>query len=266
MLPLPHDGAERAAVLEAVLLGAAGLLPSQRNDPPPPGWLDTDYGEEVERLWAAHHEAAGVPPSGVPNLAWQTNRVRPANAPARRLAAAARLLARYVPTPDGLFGPFLRAADTLAPEELAGEWTGMLTVAGDGYWAAHSAFGRAVSSVPNSSADEDDDEVALVGKSRAADMVVNIVLPLALAYANVYGTPDLRDKAEAVYAIYPKLSENKITRAMTDEVFGPRKRGALKTARHQQGLIHLYRTYCEARRCHECPVSGVRSGAGRAGI
>ena len=256
-LPLPRDASERTAVLEAVLLGAAGLLPSQRSDPLLPGWLDTEYGEEIERLWAAHREGAGVPASGVPNLGWQTNRVRPANSPSRRLAAAARLLSSYLPASDGLFGPFLRAADTLAPEELGGEWTGMLTVPGDGYWAAHSDFGRAVSTLPGGSGDEDD-EVALVGKSRAADMVVNIVLPLALAYANVYGTPGLRDKAEAVYAVYPKLSDNRVTRAMTEEVFGPRKRGAVKTARHQQGLIHLYRMYCEARRCHECPVSGVK--------
>jgi hypothetical protein len=257
-LPLPRDASERTAVLEAVLLGAAGLLPSQRSEPPPPGWLDTEYGEEVERLWAAHREGVGVPASGVPNLGWQTNRVRPANSPSRRLAAAARLLSLYLPAADGLFGPFLRAADDLAPEELAGEWTGMLTVPGEGYWAARSDFGRAVSSVPSSSGDEDDDEVALIGKSRAADMVVNIVLPLALAYANVYGTPGLRDKAEAVYTIYPKLSDNRVTRAMTEEVFGPRKRGAIKTARHQQGLLHLYRMYCEARRCHECPVSGLK--------
>ena len=44
---------------------------------------------------------------------------------------------------------------------------------------------------------------------------------------------------------------------MADEAFGPRKRSAAKTARHQQGLLHLYRLYCEARRCYECPLSGL---------
>jgi hypothetical protein len=68
----------------------------------------------------------------------------------------------------------------------------------------------------------------------------------------------LYEKVEAVYAAYPKLAENKITRAMADEVFGPRKGHAIKGARRQQGLIHLYRLYCETRRCYECPVSGLR--------
>ena len=46
---------------------------------------------------------------------------------------------------------------------------------------------------------------------------------------------------------------------VADEAFGPRKRSAAKTARHQQGLLHLYRLYCEARRCYECPISGAAS-------
>ena len=32
--------------------------------------------------------------------------------------------------------------------------------------------------------------------------------------------------------------------------------GAYTTV-YQQGLMHLYRLYCEARRCYECPVSGL---------
>jgi hypothetical protein len=88
-------------------------------------------------------------------------------------------------------------------------------------------------------------------------MVVNILLPLSLAYADTHGKPRLRTHMQAVYAGYRKLAENKITRAMAEEAFGPRKRSAAKTARHQQGLLHLYRLYCEARRCHECPLSGV---------
>jgi hypothetical protein len=88
--------------------------------------------------------------------------------------------------------------------------------------------------------------------------VVNILLPILLAHAETKGKGGLYEKVERVYAVYPKLAENKITRAMADEVFGPRRRNAIKGARRQQGLIHLYRLYCEARRCYECPVSGLR--------
>jgi hypothetical protein len=150
-----------------------------------------------------------------------------------------------------MLGPFIEAAETLSPAELAKEWAGMLKVAGEGYWATHSDFGRGLAGMMA-------EEVALVGESRAADMVVNILLPALLAYADTQGKGALHEKVEAVYAVYPKLSENKVTRAMIEEVFGPRKRNAIKGARRQQGLIHLYRLYCEARHCHECPVSGLR--------
>src|SRR5205807_2277872 len=98
---------------------------------------------------------------------------------------------------------------------------------------------------------------ALVGGSRAADMVVNILLPLLLTHADRNALPHLRDAALKTYAVYPRLEENRITRAMSDEALGPRKAGAINGARRQQGLLHLYKLYCEARRCYECPLSGL---------
>lgn len=217
-LPLTSDPTERATLLEAVLLGAAGLLPSQRSDLAGGDWATSEYVDEVERLWLASAHALSISSQIGLMSGWQWDRVRPANSPLRRLAAAARLLARYAwPVSGlGLLAPFLDRADTYAPQELAKEWTSMLFVQGDGYWANHSDFGRPLAGV-------DKDEVALVGQSRAADMVVNILLSVLLAYADSHGRPALRSEACAVYEVYPKLSENKITRTMQDEVFGPRK-------------------------------------------
>ena len=101
------------------------------------------------------------------------------------------------------------------------------------------------------------EEVALVGSSRASDIVVNILLPLMLALGDFRNEPKLSERALAVYAVYPKLEENRITKQMAEEALGPRKK-AINTARRQQGLMHLYRLYCEARRCYECPLSGLR--------
>lgn len=257
-LPLTSDAAGRATLLEAVLLGAAGFLPSQRPDLTSGDWATSEYVEDVERLWQMSAPLLSLSPQRGAVQGWHWDRVRPANSPLRRLAAAARLLARYAWPRNGLgvLASFLDKVDHYAPAELAKEWMGMLIVPGDGYWANHSDFGRPLAGVDN-------DEIALVGQSRAADMVVNILLPLLLAYADSHGKARLREQASAVYEVFPKLSENKITKAMQDEVFGPRKRSAPKTARHQQGLLHLYRLYCEARRCYECPVSGLREGRNR---
>ncbi|MEP6774774.1 MAG: DUF2851 family protein [Chloroflexota bacterium] len=251
---LPYSGSlsERATLLEAVLLGAAGLLPSQRPDLTAHDWVTSDYIEDIERLWQANAPILSLSLHKSAIEGWQWDRTRPANSPPRRLAAMSRLLARYAWTRggSGLSGSFLDIMETLDPSELAKEWIGMLAVPGDGYWANHSDFGRPLAGL-------DKEEVALLGSSRAADMLVNILLPLSLAYADTHGKPHLRTRTQALYVTCPRLAENKITKAMADEAFGPRKRSAAKTARHQQGLLHLYRLYCEARRCYECPVSGL---------
>lgn len=251
LLPLGRDGADRARVLEGVLLGAAGLLPSQRHRLGEMDWESAQYAEETEALWNAHSRLLEVPPEGVPGLGWNTEKVRPANSPARRLAGAARILGRLLWEEGGMLGPFSRArGDT--PAALGKAWTRLFNVAGEGYWAGHADFGHGMGDVGQGK-----EEIALVGSSRAADMVVNILLPLMAAVGDVRGEARLGERARSVYAAYPKLEENRITRQMAEEAFGPRKK-AINSARRQQGLIHLYRLYCEARRCYECPLSGLK--------
>ncbi|HYP39599.1 MAG TPA: DUF2851 family protein [Chloroflexia bacterium] len=249
LLPLGRDESERATLLESVLLGSAGFLPSQRPGIGDLDWLSSQYAEEVERMWRTYSPILSLSPDIPQAEGWVTDRVRPANSPARRLAAAARLLARLLWEQGGMLAPFLATA-SLPARELVKRWTSLFTVQGDGYWATHADFGRPLDK-------QIKDDVALVGDSRAADMVVNILLPLLVAHADRHRMPDLRRKALAVYAAYPKLSENKITRAMADEALGPRKGRAINGARRQQGLIHLYKLFCEARRCYECPISGL---------
>ena len=56
LISLPYTAflSERATLLEAVLLGAAGLLPSQRPDLTAHDWVTSDYIEDIERLWQAN--------------------------------------------------------------------------------------------------------------------------------------------------------------------------------------------------------------------
>jgi hypothetical protein len=152
-----------------------------------------------------------------------------------------------------MLGPFLETLNSpTSPSELGRRWTALLSVPAGGYWASHSDFGRPLAA-------DEKEEVALVGGSRAADILVNILLPAIIARAEREGYPNEREAALALYATYPKLSDNKITRAMIGEALGPDRKKAISTARQQQGLIHLYRLYCESRRCYECPLSGMRN-------
>jgi hypothetical protein len=252
-LPLGPDEGARVALLEAVFLGAAGFMTWQGPPEGPLDWLSMQYAEEAGRLWSTYAPLMDVPLDRPLAQGWITNRVRPANSPPRRLAGAARILARLLWAEGGMLGPFIEAATgALNPAAVSKRWTDLLAVPAEGYWASHDGLGH---SLPAHGGKE---SLALVGSSRAADTVVNVVMPLLVAVADREGQDALREKVLAAYAAFPRLSDNEVTRAMSEEALGPRAARSINGARRQQGLMHLYRLYCQARRCYECPVSGLR--------
>ncbi len=247
--------ADRTAVLEAALLGGAGLLPSQRARERALDWQSAAQGEELELQWAAlrpllGHLLAGTA-AGPP---WQFAGGRPANAPPRRVAALAHLLAPLLP--GGLLTPWVAEAHApAAPAEQAARWLARLRVVGQGaFWRAYSDFGAPLSRAGQ--------EADLIGPDRAADLLVNVLLPFLDAWSAQTGDAGVGETARAVWAAAPRAGENAVTRAMLRETLGPRARAARLGAREQQGLIGLYRRYCSLRNVYECPLSGLcRPGA-----
>jgi hypothetical protein len=194
-------------------------------------------------------QAGGVMDGAAP--AWQFAGVRPPNAPARRVAALAHLLTWLLP--GGLLAGFQADLAGADPATARARWQARLRVAAPGgFWAEHSDFGARL---PRRAGPGGMD---LIGPDRAADMVVNIVAPFFVAWGALAAAPALAAQAAAVYATHPPLDENQITRAMRDEVFGPRARGAITTACQQQGLLYHYHRTCAERRIYECPLSGLR--------
>src|SRR5207253_6819091 len=134
----------------------------------PLDYQSSQYAEETEAIWKAHARTLGLTDKPIVE-GWTVNRVRPANSPPRRLAAAARLFSRLLWEPGSMLGPFLSVPTSLSPVNIAKQWTSLLSVPGEGYWATHSDFGRPLSA-----------PTALIGNSRASDMAVNILLPLLI--------------------------------------------------------------------------------------
>ena len=138
---------------------------------------------------------------------WALFRVRPANHPARRIVGAAHLIDRYAAT--GLV------------EGLADD-----VRCGDAGWLVK----KRLSAPP------------FVGRGRAGDMAVNVVLPALHAWAGLRRDAKLRETCLELYRSFPKLSENEITREMR-RLLAPRGAAvAAATSRRQQGLMHLYRS------------------------
>jgi hypothetical protein len=161
--------------------------------------------------------------------------VRPANSPVRRVVALAGLAARW--RRGGLLPAVQRILGADSPPAIAARSLADLVTppVAAAFWRRNWDFGRAAPAGAG----------ALVGPSRAADVVVNVLLPLA-ATADVTAAA-----ARAVYGAFPALAENWITRLVRQRTgtgeLPPR-------AVVQQGLIATYETTCRDLHCAACPL------------
>jgi hypothetical protein len=222
---------------KAFLFGFAGLLPSQRANRAP-GIREDSEAIELEAVWRS---------TGNDNILCQTDwcffRVRPDNLPPRRIAALAELISRYsyCGLVDSVIGLVSQAPSGAEQAWLESE----LTVRGTGYWGNHIDFGLAKSS--NS---------AILGRERAADIAVNVVLPFAFAWGEIDSKTGLSDKAFYIFQKYGKLADNEIVRYMRQQL-GLSSDVTLSASQHQ-GLIYLFETYCHSKACDICPLTKPR--------
>lgn len=204
---------------EALLLGAAGLLPSQRGL-----MLLTPEGAERAAELSERWRAAGFRPVLAPGD-WDRAGIRPQNSPLRRLAGAGAILARH--WREGLQQALLNLSDSGSAADIRRAFQ----VEAEGFWAAHLDFHRPACRAP-----------ALVGAGRAGEMLVNILLPYLYATAHLTGNAALGHRALELYRGAPPCPDNEVTREVK-ALMAASKGGCpvVNSARRQQGLIHVYR-------------------------
>lgn len=225
---------EGEAFLTAILFGESGLLPFQRDRPAPDA-----YAAHLEALWRQSGRSGPSQPLG-----WRPVGSRPANSPARRLAAVVALLSD--PAADQLAGATLQALVELPPRRVSSALRRLLLRSGHDYWRQHADFGRPLRR-PG----------AVLGPERAADAIVNAVLPWAVAMGRRSPELSIMDAAVAAYRAHPPLSPNQITRHMARQLIGGVATGVVTSAGRQQGLIHIYQNWCDARVCAACPAGSA---------
>lgn len=209
---------QRLGLARGLLFGVAGFLPLSPLDASL-ARIEPSEVAEAERLWleagsAWHGES-------LPATAWTRARVRPANHPALRLSAAAALVANARGgLVAALLAPLRQDLDpVVALRELA-------------VWDGETG----------------------IGDDRAVGLVVNALLPFALALAEHTGDAKLTDCASAAWERLPPAESNEVTRRALRQVAGSARLTNLG-ARGQQGLIHLDASLCGPRRCYECPIA-----------
>ena len=86
-------------------------------------------------------------------------------------------------------------------------------------------------------------------------LVCNIVLPFAVAVAEMENDARLAARAHQIYLAYPGLVSNRVTRMMTEQLQLPIEPAQ---ACLQQGLHYIYATTCQGKRCEDCLCGGQR--------
>lgn len=215
---------ERAA---ALLLGVAGFLPFDEERAAvtalPPARLAA-----IEARW---DELCAPWRDVVLHMAvWSLARVRPANHPVRRLLGLAAVLARC--DRQGLVAACLEPCTNDDPAVGLAELRELLL--GPTRWK--DPIGR------------------FIGVDRFIEMLVNIVLPFALAHGQWSGDERVAGGAAALWEIVPASSGNEQVRGLVAQLGGGAELQP-RTGRQQQGALHLFRNYCQHRRCYECPIA-----------
>jgi hypothetical protein len=203
---------------EALLFGQAGLLPSAADLPPSDAYL-ADLRREYEFLRHKYELAD----KALPAHSWNFLRLRPANFPTVRIAQLAALLHAR----PALFEALLTAASVAALEQF-------FRASVSAYWQTHYRPGS-----PG--------KVAALGRSSVHLLIINVVVPLRVAYARYVGQPELVEEALTLLEQLP-AERNHLTAPYEALAFDHR------TAADSQGLLGLHYGYCQPRHCLQCAV------------
>jgi len=229
---------ECLAEQQALLLGTAGLLPSQR-----PHWhqknkIDDKWIEKLEKLWASSRQMEIMPKDN-----WHLFKVRPNNFPVRRIVAVSYLTLRY--REKGIFEEIVNKIREVPVSKAHRELEKVLLITTNGYWASHFDFGSG-SRLRSPT---------LLGSRRASDIVVNVLLPFTFAWGKFTSQLKLARKALDLYCRYPRLTVNTIERHMRSQL--GLSSNSVNSAQRQQGLIHIYNTLCSQGKCNCCLLGSI---------
>jgi hypothetical protein len=211
LLARKHDQPE---VLEALLLGQAGLLP----DLPPDA-----YCRELKQIYGSLCKLHSLTPQ--PGHNWKHLRMRPANFPTLRLVQLAALMHK---TPR-LFSSLLHC--TTPDEAMA------LFAAEPGqYWHTHYMPG--VVATPSRKR---------IGEQMLQIILINVVIPFLFVRGQLHDDDLLRARALAWLENLAPESNQLITNWAHNH-------WKAQNAAETQALIHLHKNYCSRKQCLHCTV------------
>ena len=228
-LPLKALRADPSAAT-ALLLGLSGFLHAPEFGQKSDAQETRDYLRANWEHWWPRR--AALERLALAGDAWKLAGIRPANHPQRRLAALAQLARRWQE---------VRALIDRQGGNLSREVIKFLTGLRNPFWDHHYTLSSASTAKP----------LALIGATRATEMLSNVFFPLAIA-----AQPARWEEYQRLAA----ASSNRRVKTAMIRLFNLNDDTAersewIKTAAHQQGVLQIYEDFClqDDSNCENCP-------------
>ncbi|MEQ9299772.1 MAG: DUF2851 family protein [Cyclobacteriaceae bacterium] len=205
--------------LEALLFGVAGFLKTQPED---------KYSKRLQKEYAFLGQKYGLESKEMSAVEWKFLRLRPANFPTIRLAQLAQILSSN----PNLFSQLIETIDTKVIR-------GIFKAQQSTYWQSHYQFGKPT-----------DHLIPGLGSASIDILLINVCATILVAYAKSVGNEEYTERALDLLASI-KPEQNFITKQW--KTLGQ----PLTSAADSQGLIGLYKLYCQPRQCLRCGIGAT---------
>jgi hypothetical protein len=202
--------------------------------------IESTAKSEIRNQEAVIHLQSLLLDTAVEISGWNTFKIRPCNGPSHRIIAMSRLLARY--RKQGIL------------EALTGKTMQVQN------HRDKKAFNTLENAFIVATGSRNGNPFTWLGRERAADIIVNVLLPFCEAFGRKAKLAGLTRQARELYRAYPGQTPNSIVNHMTGQLGLVRKH--VNTARRQQGLLHVYKENCIQGRCRECSLTQLEAGVG----
>jgi hypothetical protein len=221
---------ENAKDCEALLFGTAGFL--ELPDLEIYKKSTREYVRQLWDRWWPHRDA--LQRLILSRTAWHLTGTRPLNHPQRRLAALAVLVRDW---------PRLQRTSGKSSVAAANDFFQAME---HSFWNLHYTLTSKASSK----------EMALIGESRATDILANVLFPFWAAH-EVKSTASPSAQLWAEYVKLPAQLSNRRLETAATRLFGndARRKDFLRTVANQQGLLQIYEDFCmqDNSDCSHCP-------------
>lgn len=216
--------------IEAAFFNISGLWDINNNN------IVDDYEKKVCEIW--HQLKLSYDGRTFDRNDWKFFRLRPQNFPTIRLAGGSRLVYEI------LFENLIKKIfEILRREQSLYEYIQLLQslfiVKADGYWSEYYDCGKKAS----------EKFKYFIGINRADEIIMNVVLPFAYIYADIFQKQEIKQKTIQIFSYYSIKENNSITNKLSEILQIKSDKAVI-----YQGLLELYRNWCCKRKCSQCAI------------